>query len=135
MTSDRGGYNEAQLLGFLIGGAPGDQSGPAKDDAARDVATAAVAQVVGRYVGKLVPVRIDVLRYEAATSARSGALTIGRRFSDRLFLSWRNRVDARPDENTGEALLEYWLGRRVLLEGVVGSEGVHGLDMLWTRRW
>lgn len=134
-TSEPGGYSEAELVGVMLGGGPGDRAAGATDDLARGAATAAVTQVIGRYLDGLLPVRLDVLRYEAATSTRSGSLTIGRRLGDRLFVSWRNRIDARADENTGEALLEYWLSRRLLLEGVVGASGVHGLDLLWTRRW
>ena len=135
LSADRGGYSEAQLLGFVLGGRPGTESGPLADDGAKQAATAAITQVLGKYLGQLVPVRIDILRYEAATSAHSGALTIGRRLSDRLFVSWRSRVAARADENTGEALLEYWLWREFLLDGVVGNRGVHGLDLLWRHRW
>jgi len=135
LSSDRGGATETQLLGFVLGGMPGEESGPSQDGAVNGVATAAVTQVLGNYVDKLFPVRIDILRYEAATSSRSGAVTIGRRLSDRLFVTWRSRVDARQDENTGEGSLEYWLSRRLMLDGVVGNRGIHGLDILWRRRW
>ena len=47
----------------------------------------------------------------------------------------RRRLDARPDENTGEGQLEYWLTRRIMVEGTAGDRGVSGLDMLWRRRY
>jgi hypothetical protein len=52
-----------------------------------------------------------------------------------LFLAYRQHLEARPDENTGEAELEYWIRRRLVLEAVSGDRGVSGLDLLWRRRW
>ncbi|MGE0549751.1 MAG: translocation/assembly module TamB domain-containing protein [Kofleriaceae bacterium] len=139
LWSEPGGHSEPELLAIVLGGAPGAAPGAGDrrtiDGVAEGAATAVVTQLIGEYIGRLLPIRLDVLRYEAATAARSGALTIGRRLTDRLYVSWRSRIDARPDENTGEALLEIWLLPRLLLEGVAGNQGVHGLDLLWARRW
>ena len=59
----------------------------------------------------------------------------GRWLTRRLLVLYRNRAEARVDENVNEAEVEYWLGRRVLLEGVAGDRGILGADLLWTRRW
>ena len=63
------------------------------------------------------------------------AVTVGTWITDTLFLAYRQHLAARPDENTGEGEIEYWIQRRLVVEGVVGDRGVNGVDMLWRRRW
>ncbi|MEZ4367946.1 MAG: translocation/assembly module TamB domain-containing protein [Kofleriaceae bacterium] len=135
LTSDPPSYSEGQLLSFLLGGAPGAEPGSELRDAATGVASSLLSQKISGYVSPYLPIDLDVLKFEAATSSSSAAFTVGKWLTRRLFLAYRQRVEARPDQNSGEAEVEYWLGRRVVLEGVVGDEGIHGLDLVWTRRW
>jgi uncharacterized protein involved in outer membrane biogenesis len=137
LTSDPGTYSQAQLLGFLLGGEPGGgdpQSGAATDKVA-SAGASFVANKIGDYVRKALPIDIDVLRYEAASASSSAAVTVGTWVTRSLFLAYRQRLSARADENTGEGELEYWLARRILLEGTVGNRGYHGIDLLWRRRY
>jgi hypothetical protein len=90
---------------------------------------------VGGYVERVLPVDLDVLRFEAATAGSSAAFTIGKWITRKLFLAYRRRLEARPEENAGEAELEYWLGRNVLVEATAGDRGIYGADLLWLRRW
>jgi len=76
-----------------------------------------------------------VLRYESATASTSAAVLAGTWLTRTLFLAYRQHIDALPDENTGEGTVEYWLSRRLVLEGTVGDRNVDGLDLLWRRRW
>ncbi len=135
LTSEPGTYSQGQLLSFLLGGTPGADPGSEVQSAASGVASSLLSQKAGKYLGKLLPVDFDVLRFEAATAGTSAAVTIGKWVTRKLFVAYRRRLEARPDENAGEGELEYYLGKRVLLEATVGDRGYHGADLLWLRRW
>ena len=135
LTSEPGTYSEGQLLSFLLGGAPGAEPGSEIRDAATGVASTLLSQKIGGYVEKFLPINLDVMRFEAATANSSAAFTLGKWLTRKLFVAYRRRLESRPDENAGEAELEYWLGRNVLFEGSVGDRGISGADLLWLRRW
>jgi hypothetical protein len=137
LSSEPGRYSQAELLGFLLGGEPGGdpEMAPSAGERVAGVGASIISNKVGGYVKKALPVDVDVLRYEAATSTSSAAITVGTWITDTLFLAYRRHLEARPDENAGEAELEYWIRRRLVLEAVAGDRGVNGLDLLWRRRW
>ena len=136
MSSEPGIYSQGQLLGFLLGGEPNGE--PAQGNP-RDRVTAAgtsfVANRLGGYFKKALPFNVDVLKYEAATASSSAAFTIGTWLTRSLFVAYRHRFEARADENTGEAEAEYWMTRRVMVEGTLGDRGYSGLDLLWRKRY
>jgi translocation and assembly module TamB len=134
LTSTPATYSQGQLLGFLLGGEPDGTPGDATDRATAAGASY-LANRLGGYVRRALPIDLDVLRYEAATATSSAAVTVGTWITRNLFLAYRRRLDARPDENTGEGELEYWIRRRVVLEAVFGDRNVNGLDLLWRRRY
>ena len=45
------------------------------------------------------------------------------------------RGGERRDENNGEGEVEYWLSRRVVVQGTVGDRNVNGVDLLWRKRY
>ena len=53
----------------------------------------------------------------------------------KLFVAYRRRLESGPEQNAGEAELEYWLSPRIVVEGVAGDRGFHDLDLIWVRRW
>lgn len=137
LTSEPARYSQDELLGFLLGGEPnGDvnqsQSASAKVTGAGE---SYVANQVGGYVKKALPLDIDVLRYESASATNSAAITVGTWVTHELFLAYRHHLEARPDENTGEGEAEYWLARRLSLQATAGDRGYDGLDLLWRKRW
>lgn len=136
MTSDPGTYSQGQLLGFLLGGEPGGdpQSGPLQSQVT-GAGESYVANQIGGYVKKALPIDIDVLRYESATSTSSAAITVGSWINSSLFLSYRQHLESRPDENTGEAQIEYWLTRRLMIQGTAGDRNYDGVDLLWRKRY
>ncbi|HET9622697.1 MAG TPA: translocation/assembly module TamB domain-containing protein [Kofleriaceae bacterium] len=136
LASDPGTYSQGELLGFLLGGDPaGDpQYGSASDKVAAS-GTSFLANKVSGYVKQALPVSIDVLRYEAATADSSAAVTVGTWISHSLFLSYRQHLESRPDENTGEGSLEYWFTRRIMLQGTAGDRNYDGIDLLWRKRY
>jgi autotransporter translocation and assembly factor TamB len=137
LSSQPGNYTQAELLGFLLGGEPGGdpEMAPSATQRVAGAGASFVGNKIGGYVKKALPVDIDVLRYEAASSSSSAAITVGTWITDTLFLAYRQHLEARPDENTGEGEIEYWIRRRLVIEGVAGNRGVNGVDMLWRRRW
>ncbi len=136
LSSDPGIYTSSQLLGFLLGGEPGGDptSGSARDKAA-SAGTSLIANQIGGYLKKALPFDLDVIRYEAASVGSSAAITVGTWVTHTLFFAFRQRLDARPDENSGEGTIEYWLTHRLQIEGTVGDRGYDGLDVLWRKRF
>ena len=137
MSSEPAQYSQAELLGFLLGGEPGGdpEMAPSATERVAGAGASFIGNKIGGYVKRALPVDVDVLRYEAASSTSSAAVTVGTWITDTLFLAYRRHLEARPDENAGEGELEYWIRRRLVLEGVVGDRGVNGVDLLWRRRW
>jgi hypothetical protein len=135
MTSDPGTYSQGQLLGFLLGGEPGGdpQSGALQGQVAT-AGQSVIANQIGGYVKKALPINLDVLRYEAATATSGPAVTVGTWLTPSLFLAYRQHLDQRPDENLEEGELEYWLSRRVILQGTAGAT-VQSVDLLWRKRY
>lgn len=136
MTSNPGTYSQGQLLGFLLGGEPNGppESGSVRDQAT-DVGASIIANKIGGYVRGALPIDLDVLRYEAANASESAAVTVGTWLTRSLFLAYQRRIDARPDENSNQGEIQYWLSRRVMVEGVVGDRGYNGVDLLWRKRY
>jgi translocation and assembly module TamB len=136
LRSDPATYSEGQLFAFLLGGKPGseDDRGDARATAA-GAATGFLGKQVAGYVDDYLPVELDVLRYDAESAGSPASLTVGKWLTDRLFVAYRRNLEARPEQNSGQGELEYWFNRNVLAEGVAGDRGIHGLDLLWIRRW
>ena len=136
MSADPGTYSQGQLLGFLLGGDPGgDPQSSSATDKVAGAGASFVANKIGGYVKKALPIDIDVLRYEAASATGSAAVTVGTWVTHTLFLAYKRHLSARPNENSSEGNLEYWLTRRLMLDGTAGDRGYNGLDLLWRKRY
>ena len=122
------------VLGFVLGGAPG-APGRETFDAATGAAIAVGSQLVASFITGKLPIPLDVINYEPTTSSSSGAFVLGRWVTSKLLVLYRNRVEAKTDENANEVEAEYWLKRSVLIEGSYGDHSVLGLDLLWNKRW
>ena len=135
LSSDPGTYSQGELLGFLLGGEPSGDAPAGAADRVAGAGTSFVANKLGGYVRKALPVDVDVLRYEAASASSSAAVLVGSWITQALFVAYRQHLEARPDENTGEGEVEYWLSRRVVIEGTAGDRGYNGLDLMWRLRY
>lgn len=133
--SDPSTYSQGELLAFVLGGSPDDQPGREVESAVTGAVTSTASSLATRLLAKQLPFRVDTLSVEAPTSTSSAAFKAGRWLSRNLYIAYRRRIEARADQNANEAELEYWLGRRMVLESITGDRGVHGLDLLWSRRW
>ena len=122
------------LLAFALSDTA-SAAGSETSDAASNLFAAVASQAIVGAISPILPVKLDLIAYEPATASSSRALVFGHWITRRLLVLYRNRTEARVDENVNEAEVEYWLGRRVLFEGVAGDRGILGADLLWTRRW
>ena len=129
-------YTKEQLLGFLLGGEPnGDPNNGSARDKAAQAGESLIANQLGGYVKKALPFSIDVIKYEAASVDSSAAVTVGSWITHSVFFSVTQHLDALPDENDDEATIQYWLTRRLEIEGTVGDRNFDGADLLWRRRF
>jgi len=62
-------------------------------------------------------------------------VTVGSWINTSLFVAYRQHLESRADENTGEGELEYWLTPRLVIQGIAGNGGHHGVDLLWRKRY
>lgn len=81
----------------------------------------------------MLPIQLDV-SCEPATTVTRASCSVGKWFSDRMFLTVRQVLDAQPDENASSLDLQYRLGRKSLeLSG--GDRAHYGADVVWRHRW
>jgi autotransporter translocation and assembly factor TamB len=135
LSSDPGIYTQGQLLGFFLGGEPGGDPSSASRDAATGAGASVLSSAVGKRLNKVLPVKLDVLTYEAGTSTSSGAVRAGTWISRKLFVAYRGHPEARPDENANEGEIEYYLPHNWILQGTAGDRGIGGGDMVHRWRW
>ena len=135
LSSDVGGYSQSQLLSFLAGATPSDDPASQSGDAVASGSLAIISSRLGRSLNKRLPLlKFDTINYEAKTASTSRAIRVGKRLSDKTYLNYRHRFEPRPDENRGEAVVEYELHRNIIIEGAGGERAV-GADLLWRKRW
>jgi hypothetical protein len=135
LSSDPNVYTEGQLLGFFLGGEPGGDPSSASRDAATGAGASVLSTKLGAKLKKVLPVRIDVLTYEAATSSSSGAIRAGVWLGRKLFVQYRGHPEARPDENANELGFEYYLPHNWFLQWTAGDRQVDAADLLHRWRW
>jgi hypothetical protein len=134
LSGDPAKYTSGQLFAFLAGAEPGGDSGSEAGQAVVGGSLTLFTSRIGRRINKYLPVKLDTLNYEAGTATSSGAVRAGVRLSERSHILWRQRLEARPDENPGEAVLEYVFRPWMLLETTAG-ERAGGADLLLRKRW
>lgn len=125
-------YDQAQLLGFVLGGRPGAQGDGSLTDKTAGVLTGLVSSQVEGVLKQTFP--IDYLRI-GTEETDTAYVTVGKWLSDDLFVAYRRNFDAEIDENANEAQLEYQLFRNWILESRLGDRGIGSADLLWTRRF
>ncbi|HSR96304.1 MAG TPA: translocation/assembly module TamB domain-containing protein [Kofleriaceae bacterium] len=138
LSSEPGGYTYDQLFGFLLGGEPGGEPGSQTRDAVTAGGARWLSGKLGRRISKVLPVKLDAISCEPATSASAvagGSCTFGKWFSERLFVAYRQHLGGTTDENTGDIQVQYRMGRKVLIEGSGGDRGHIGADLLYRHRW
>jgi hypothetical protein len=135
LSSDPASYSYDRLFGFLLGGEPGGDPNSQTREAVKGAAALAISGKLGREINKVLPIKVDALSCEPATTATSASCTVGKWLSQRLFLSYRQHLEALRDENANDVQFQYRVGRKVLIEGTGGDRGHYGADLLWRHRW
>lgn len=134
LSGDPAKYTSGQLFAFLAGAEPGGDSGSEAGQAVVGGSLTLFTSRVGRRLNKYLPIKLDTLNYEAGSATSSGAVRAGVRLSERSHILWRQRLEARPDENPGEAVLEYVFRPWALIEATAGNRA-GGADLLLRKRW
>ncbi len=134
-SSNPGGYSHDQLLGFFVGGEPGGDPNTQTGEAVKGALALALTGKLGREINKVLPIKVDTLSCEPATTVTSASCTVGKWLSQRLFLAYRQHLEPLPDENANDVQFEYRLGPKVLIDGSGGDRGHAGADLLWRHRW
>ncbi|MBI4512430.1 MAG: translocation/assembly module TamB domain-containing protein [Deltaproteobacteria bacterium] len=136
LSSDPPLYDQAQLLGFVLGSDPDEPALAVQStkEKALGMTSALLLGQLRRRLAEVLPV--DVLRV-AIGDAELGAtrFEVGKWVMDNLLLGYRYRSSTDERENRNEVTVEYRFLRRWLFEGRYGDRGMGGADLLWTRRY
>ena len=132
LSSSPATYTRGQLLGFLLGGEPSGDPNQAATELAYGAGSAVASSIIGSKVRQVIKI-IDVLHCDTSTLGTS--CTVGKWINDKLFISARANLSARPDENRNEGEGQYYLKRNILLDLIGGDSSYHSLDVLWRKRW
>jgi translocation and assembly module TamB len=136
-ASDSGQYDQAQLLGMVLGGDAGSggggETGADPSDKAANAAAGLVANQVAGVIRKA-GLPVDVLRVGSDPEAGGTGLnvvTVGKWLTDRLFVAFRVRnTQGESAKNQGEGTFQHFFTRDWMWEGVVGPEE-NSIDLLW----
>lgn len=139
LSAGSGDYDQAQLLGFVLGGSP-DDAGPATQ---RDVSQQALGAGVGLVFGQLRPllkkvVPVDVVSLQTKSGAKEDTFfTVGKWFFSDLFVAYKQRFGSQTGEqqNTYEGELDWYFARGFRLDLIFGDRGEGSADVLWIHRW
>jgi len=92
--------------------------------------------VLGKRLKRVVPL-LDRLQIgcKPVAGQSSASCSAGTWFTKRTYVTFEQRIDSRPDENSGEGKVEYYWKPNRALELTGGDRGFFGLDLLWRHRW
>ena len=134
-SSEPGVYSQGQLLGFFLGGEPGGDPAKQTKEAAAGFGASLASTKIGRRLKHYLPVSLDVLRCDPGAGQSGASCTLGKWVTEKIFLSYKQNLQARYDENTGDAALEWHWRPNWQLELSGGDRHYYGSDLLWRYRW
>lgn len=134
LTSDPAIYSREELLGFVLGGTPGE---PAAEGGLTEGATAAASALVAGKLESMVASRIpfDTVQLGTEEGGTLSDVAVGKWLTEQLYVAYRRRFEPELDENANEAELEYRFRPRWVLEGVFGDRGHGSVDLMWVKRF
>jgi len=137
LSTDRGSYDQAQLIGWVLGGNPDDPAVGKQplDQQALGMASNLVLGQVQQLVKKALPVDVLAVKVGEGSDTQTTRFEVGKWLTTDLFLGYIYRMNAPEDKNLNEAQVEYRLGRRWLLEAFFGDRGVAGADITWSKKY
>jgi translocation and assembly module TamB len=125
--------DQRAVLGLLLTGSPGfDDASGAAAKAAASALSGYAANALKDAVAPGAP--IDVLKVDVGSDGQlqSGRVEVGTYITDNVYVSYARRFNAKVDENSNEATLEYRFKPRWTLETRYGDAGAGGVDLTWT---
>lgn len=129
-ASDSGRYDQAQLLGFILGGEGGGGTGSLSESTPGAAANVVANQVAG--VIRQAGLPVDALRVGTEEGdAQSRYVTVGKWLTDRLFIAYRYRDTTDIMKNRNEATVQHFFSKDWMWEGVAGDRGAASIDLLW----
>jgi translocation and assembly module TamB len=137
LSTDRGSYDQAQLIGWVLGGNPDDPAVGKQplDQKALGMASNLVLGQVQKLVKSALPVDVLAVKVGEGADSQTTRFEVGKWLTTDLFLGYIYRMNAPDEKNLNEAQIEYRLGRRWLLEAFFGDRGVAGADVIWSKKY
>jgi autotransporter translocation and assembly factor TamB len=136
LSAEPGAYDQAQLIGWVLGGDPDEPVTDQPLDArAVGLASNLVLGQVQNLVRRALPVDVLAVRVGEGSDTQTTRFEVGKWLTEDLFLGYVYRMNAPEERNLNEAQIEYRLGRRWLLEAFFGDRGVAGADILWSKKY
>ena len=134
-TNQPGLYTPGQLLGFFLGGEPGGDPSKQTREAATGFGASFASSAIGKRLKKYLPLDLDVLRCDPGAGTSGASCTLGKWLTHKVYLSYKQRLESRYDENSGEGSFEWHFKPSWVLEVSGGDRNYWGADALWRRRW
>lgn len=137
LSAEPGAYDQAQLIGWVMGGDPDDETVAGQPLDAQAVGLAsnlALSQVQG-LVKQALPLDVLAVKVGEGSNPQTTRFEVGKWLTQNLFLGYIYRMNAPEEKNLNEAQAEYRLGRRWLLEAFFGDRGVAGADLMWSKKY
>jgi autotransporter translocation and assembly factor TamB len=133
LTSDPPVYDDAELLGIIATGDPGNQhvSAASGDQL---IVGALSGVVVGRLLDQLATgLPVDVLRVD--TTHGQKRLEVGRYLTERIFVTYSHRFSVATSgmhrQNTSEVSAEYRIRPNLMASVRYGDGGIGGITVSW----
>jgi translocation and assembly module TamB len=128
-SSDSGNYDQAQLLGMILGGEQGQGQQTLSERASGAAANVVASQVAGMIRQAGLPV--DALQVGKEGETQAQYITVGKWLTERLFVAYRFRETSELSKNRNEATFQHFFTRNWMWEGTTGDRGATSVDLLW----
>jgi hypothetical protein len=136
LAAEPGDYDQAQILGFVLGGDPDESGAATQGDVSDQALSAGMGLVVAPLLKQVLPV--DTVSFKTKSGATEETVfTVGKWFFSDVFVSYQQRFGGEPDlqKNTVEGRLEWYFRHGLRLDVVVGDRGQDSADVLSVFRW
>src|SRR5262249_15908004 len=129
LRANPGSYDQAQILGWVLGGDP-DQPSSSDKQPLQDRAVGVASNVLlGQVNSQLRNIlAIDVVNVQTGEGANQTTtrVEVGKWVTEKLFVGYQGRIEADETQNANEAEIQYRFARRWLLDAFFGDRGVGG---------
>ncbi len=137
LSSEPAVYEQTQLLAFVLGSDPDDQTGEERnlEDRATGVASNLLLSKVQQEIKRALPIDTLRVKTDRKQGKTTGGLQVGKWITNNIFFAYRYHLGAKDFDNINEANVTYRLTKEWVLEAVYGDRGKGGLDILWVKKF